>query len=307
MYIGNFILLLLNLPFVPLFANILRVPKKVLLPLVMLFCVTGMYSVNNSVLDIWMMLRFGGLGYLLRKAGLTRARPLLLAWSSARSWRSLSAKRLMISHGDFGIFVERPVSLAFLVATGIFLVSRSFGLGLGSWGKEGRAAANGGQLHLKHAGIPKERRSSCETLSAMSSWSAHRALGRGPRGRRVPDQGSPDHRSLGGRWCDRPYFPGPGRHRGQVPQKAVVVVNRPGGGGAVGFTEAMKARPDGYTLTTAVTPLCILPHQTTTAFTYQDFDPILNVVSDPSMFLVRADAPWKTCASSWNTPRRTRT
>lgn len=78
--------------------------------------------------------------------------------------------------------------------------------------------------------------------------------------------------------------------------KAVVVVNRPGGGGAVGFTDAMKARPDGYTLVTAVTPLCILPHQTATAFTYRDFDPILNVVSDPSMFLVQADAPWKTTA-----------
>jgi tripartite-type tricarboxylate transporter receptor subunit TctC len=76
--------------------------------------------------------------------------------------------------------------------------------------------------------------------------------------------------------------------------KAVVVVNRPGGAGAVGFTDAMKARPDGYTLVTAVTPLCILPHQTATAFTYRDFEPILNVVSDPSMFLVQADAPWKT-------------
>src|SRR5512136_1436429 len=58
MYIGNFILLLLNLPFVPLFANILRIPKKILLPLVMLFCLTGMYSVNNSIADIWTMLVF---------------------------------------------------------------------------------------------------------------------------------------------------------------------------------------------------------------------------------------------------------
>ncbi len=85
-----------------------------------------------------------------------------------------------------------------------------------------------------------------------------------------------------------------GATAGKYLQKAVVVVNRPGGGGAVGFTDAMKARPDGYTLVTAVTPLCILPHQTATAFTYRDFDPILNVVSDPSMFLVQADAPWKT-------------
>ncbi len=75
--------------------------------------------------------------------------------------------------------------------------------------------------------------------------------------------------------------------------KAVVVVNRPGGAGAVGFTEAMQAKPDGYTLVSAVTPLTILPHQVTTAFTYKSFDPILNVVDDPSMFLTRSDAPWK--------------
>jgi tripartite-type tricarboxylate transporter receptor subunit TctC len=80
---------------------------------------------------------------------------------------------------------------------------------------------------------------------------------------------------------------------GKYLKQAVVVVNRPGGGGAVGYTEGMKAKPDGYMLTAAVTPLCILPHQTTTAFTYKDFEPILNVVSDPSMFLVRSDAPWK--------------
>jgi tripartite-type tricarboxylate transporter receptor subunit TctC len=76
--------------------------------------------------------------------------------------------------------------------------------------------------------------------------------------------------------------------------KPVVIVNKPGGGGAVGYTEGMKAAPDGYTLTAAVTPLTILPHQVTTAFTYKDFEPVLNVVKDPSMFLVRADAPWKT-------------
>lgn len=76
-------------------------------------------------------------------------------------------------------------------------------------------------------------------------------------------------------------------------KKPVVVVNRPGGGGAVGYTEGAKARPDGYTLTAAVTPLTILPHNVKTAFTYQNFVPIINVVSDPSMFLVQAKSPWK--------------
>ena len=75
--------------------------------------------------------------------------------------------------------------------------------------------------------------------------------------------------------------------------KAVVVVNRPGGGSAVGYTEGAQAKPDGYTLASAVTPLTILPHQVTTAFTYKSFEPIINVVSDPSMFLIRSDAPWK--------------
>ena len=75
--------------------------------------------------------------------------------------------------------------------------------------------------------------------------------------------------------------------------KAVVVVNRPGGGGAVGYTEGAQAKPDGYMLISAVTPLTILPHQVSTAFTYKNFEPIINVVDDPSMFLVRSDAPWK--------------
>jgi tripartite-type tricarboxylate transporter receptor subunit TctC len=75
--------------------------------------------------------------------------------------------------------------------------------------------------------------------------------------------------------------------------KAVVVINRPGGAGALGYTEGAQAKPDGYILTAAVTPLTILPHQVKTAFTYKNFEPILNVVDDPSMFLGRPDAPWK--------------
>lgn len=76
--------------------------------------------------------------------------------------------------------------------------------------------------------------------------------------------------------------------------KAVVVVNRAGGGGAVGFTEVAQAKPDGYTLVSIITPVTILPHQVKTAFTYQSFEPIINVVQDPAMLQVRADAPWKT-------------
>jgi tripartite-type tricarboxylate transporter receptor subunit TctC len=82
-------------------------------------------------------------------------------------------------------------------------------------------------------------------------------------------------------------------HAGKFLGRAVVVVNRPGGGSAVGYTEGAQAGPDGYTLTSAVTPLAILPHQVTTAYTFKNFEPVINVVSDPSMFLIRSDAPWK--------------
>ena len=121
MYIGNFILLLLNLPFVPLFANMLRVPKKVMLPLIMLFCVTGMYSVNNSIPDIWMMLGFGVLGYLLRGWAYEGA-PLLLGLVLGPKLEVAFRQSVMISHGDFAIFVDRPVSLVLLLATAGFLL-----------------------------------------------------------------------------------------------------------------------------------------------------------------------------------------
>lgn len=121
MYIGNFVLLLLNLPFVPFFANLLRIPKKILLPLVILFCITGMYTVNNSVFDIWIMLLFGGVGFLMRKWAYEGA-PLLLALVLGSKLEVAFRQSLMISHGDFGIFVHRPVSLVFLLATLAFLL-----------------------------------------------------------------------------------------------------------------------------------------------------------------------------------------
>lgn len=125
MYIGNFLLLLLNLPFVPFFASILRIPKKILLPLVMLFCITGMYTVNNSVSDIWLMLSMGILGYMMRK-WVYDAAPLLLALVIGPKMEVAFRQSLMLSHGDFGVFVERPFSLAFLVVTLLFLLVPSF-------------------------------------------------------------------------------------------------------------------------------------------------------------------------------------
>lgn len=142
MYIGNFILLLLNLPFVPLFANILRIPKRILLPLVILFCITGMYTVNNSIFDIWVMLLFGGLGFLMKKLDYEGA-PLLLALVLGPKLEVAFRQSLMISHGDFGIFVGRPISMIFLLSTLLFLMVPAFRLALKSIRKGGTAQGPG--------------------------------------------------------------------------------------------------------------------------------------------------------------------
>ena len=132
MYIGNFILLLLNLPFVPLFANILRIPKRVLLPLVMVFCITGMYTVNNSISDIWVMLLFGVIGYTMRKWAYEGA-PLLLALVLGPKLEVAFRQTLMISQGDFGMFFSRPISAFFLAATMLFLCLPLFRAAVRQW------------------------------------------------------------------------------------------------------------------------------------------------------------------------------
>jgi putative tricarboxylic transport membrane protein len=132
MYIGNFILLLLNLPFVPFFANILRIPKKILLPIIMLFCITGMFTVNNSVDDVWLMILCGVLGFVMRKWAYEAA-PLLLALVLGPKLEVAFRQSLMLSHGSFGIFVERPFSLVFLLATLIFLSAPAFQWAVRKW------------------------------------------------------------------------------------------------------------------------------------------------------------------------------
>jgi putative tricarboxylic transport membrane protein len=138
MYIGNFILLLLNLPFVPLFANILRIPKRILLPLVILFCITGMYSVNNSVFDIWVMLVFGGLGFVAAKWKYEGA-PLLLGLVLGPKMEVAFRQSLMISRGDFSIFTGRSISLVFLLMTALFLLFPLLRSGLNRLRKDHRA------------------------------------------------------------------------------------------------------------------------------------------------------------------------
>ena len=102
----------------------------------MLFCITGMYTVNNSVNDIWLMLSMGVLGYLMRK-WVYDAAPLLLALVIGPKMEVAFRQSLMLSHGDFGVFVERPFSLAFLVVTLLFLLVPAFRFIAGRLGGKG--------------------------------------------------------------------------------------------------------------------------------------------------------------------------
>jgi putative tricarboxylic transport membrane protein len=122
MYLGNVMLLILNLPLVGLFVQILRVPYSLLTPAILLFCLIGAYSVTGQTADALTMVAFGVAGYLLRKVGFESA-PLVLALILGRPMEESLRQALALSQGSFAIFVTRPISLALLVATGAALVT----------------------------------------------------------------------------------------------------------------------------------------------------------------------------------------
>ena len=112
-FIGNAILLALNLPLVGLWARLLRIPFRYLCVGVLIFCVIGAYSINQQVFDIWLMLGFGALGYLLRKLDFPMA-PAILALILGKPIEKSLRTTLEISGGSFAYFLERPVALALL-------------------------------------------------------------------------------------------------------------------------------------------------------------------------------------------------
>jgi putative tricarboxylic transport membrane protein len=114
MYIGNVMLLALNLPLIGMWVKILKVPYAILFPLILLFCLIGVYSVNNSVLDIYLMILFGVVGYLMRKFDFEPA-PLALAYVLSPLLETSLRQSLNISGGSFLIFFSRPISLVCMI------------------------------------------------------------------------------------------------------------------------------------------------------------------------------------------------
>jgi putative tricarboxylic transport membrane protein len=123
MYVGNLVLLILNLPLVGLFVNVLRVPYPLLYPAILVFSILGVYAVNNSVVDIWIMLAMGALGYLLRKLDFETA-PIVLGVVLAPMIEMSLRQSLAMSDGSYGIFLEKPIAATLLaVGTALLLVS----------------------------------------------------------------------------------------------------------------------------------------------------------------------------------------
>jgi putative tricarboxylic transport membrane protein len=123
MYVGNLVLLLLNLPLVGIFINVLRVPYPLLYPAILMFCVLGVYAVNLSVVDVGIMTAMGGLGYLLRKFDFETA-PVVLGLVLAPMIEMSFRQSLSMSSGSYGIFITRPIALVML-AIGLALLLSS--------------------------------------------------------------------------------------------------------------------------------------------------------------------------------------
>ena len=105
MYVGNLMLLLLNLPLVGVFVNLLRIPYAYLYPLIIMFCVIGVYEVNHSIVDVWIMLIFGVVGYALKKFGFDPA-PLVLGLVIAPIFEMSLRQSLIMSDGTWAIFLR---------------------------------------------------------------------------------------------------------------------------------------------------------------------------------------------------------
>jgi putative tricarboxylic transport membrane protein len=125
MYIGNFMLLVLNLPLIPMWVKVLKVPYPILFPFILLFCLIGVYTVNNTVFDIYLMIFFGVIGYLARKFDFESA-PFILAVVLGPMMEKAFRQSVIMSQGDLTTFLRRPLSGTILGVAILLLVLPMF-------------------------------------------------------------------------------------------------------------------------------------------------------------------------------------
>lgn len=121
MYVGNAMLLVLNLPLIGLWVQLLKVPYRILFPLILLLCVVGVYSLSVNIWDIVIMLVFGGVGYLMKKFDYEPV-PLVLAFVLGRMVEESLRQSLVLSRGSLKILVTRPLAGAFLLAAFVLIL-----------------------------------------------------------------------------------------------------------------------------------------------------------------------------------------
>src|SRR5712672_1668515 len=121
MWIGNLMLVVLNLPLVGLWVKLLQVPYRLLFPAIMAFSAIGIYSVNNSSIEIYLTALFGVVGYICMRLGFNLA-PLLLGFVLGPMMEEHLRRAMLLSKGDPSGFVTRPISLGFIIATVLILV-----------------------------------------------------------------------------------------------------------------------------------------------------------------------------------------
>ncbi|MDB5955823.1 tripartite tricarboxylate transporter permease [Ramlibacter sp.] len=121
MWIGNAMLVVLNLPLIGMWIKLLTVPYRWLFPSIVLFCAIGVYSTNNNVFDIWMVAIFGVVGYGFIKLGMEPA-PLLLGFILGPMMEENLRRALLLSRGDWGVLVTRPLSAGLLAAAVLLVV-----------------------------------------------------------------------------------------------------------------------------------------------------------------------------------------
>jgi putative tricarboxylic transport membrane protein len=125
MYVGNVMLLILNLPLIAIWVQLLKVPYKILFPLILLLCCIGAYTVNNSTFDLYVMLLFGVAGYLMRKYDFQGA-PLILGYILGPMLEISLRQSLLISHGKFSIFVTSPIACGAIIFALFVIISALF-------------------------------------------------------------------------------------------------------------------------------------------------------------------------------------
>jgi putative tricarboxylic transport membrane protein len=141
MYLGNLMLLVLNLPLVGAFARIASIRPQILLPIISVICLVGIYSVRNALFDVWVMIAAGVIGFFVRKWHYPIA-PFIIGVVLGPTTENSLRQTLIMFKGDFGLIVERPLATTMLALAAAFIVYR---LAVHLWGRPRLIAVDEGK------------------------------------------------------------------------------------------------------------------------------------------------------------------